>query len=319
MMLMRATLGGLLATILVGSCGTKPSPVKTAHNKAAPVPTVETPNPPAAATKPTGTTVIIRQRETHGFLLGWVEGESSISVVPNGSDLVPEGTTTTVQSYITAPTPLTSIGIFKKDFVQVKEATGRTRVECGHVLAELRGETNGELFAVASHALHPRDVREVAATPSHWALLAKSVRTAKAPATAPKKDYQVAEMNVYEVDLDGDGTTETIQVAIGELFQTEATFDYSVLAVSSGDSAPVVVGYQKPTDPEAYDSSESTDLLGIADLNGDGKMEVLVLFDSEWGHYERLAVYTWDGTLKPLMTYAWPEDDCYPELSKWPN
>ncbi len=259
-----------------------------------------------------GNTVLLRQMGRHAFLLGRVDGDTSTSVSPSST---PEADPNVVQGYLTGQEPLTSLGIFEKDFVQITKATGRTKVDCGQVIAELAGEGDGEYLAIATHPLHLREVRKVPATAAHRSALAKAVPGVVIPAKPPRKEYQAAEMDVYEVDLDGDGTIETIEVAISEIFLPEVRFTYSVLSVSSEGSTPEVVGYQKSTAPDALDVM--TSLVGIADLNHDGSMEVLVQFDNHGFHYHGFVAYTWNGALTPLMSYVWGESDCYPELNDW--
>ncbi len=262
-----------------------------------------------------GSTILLRQMGRHAFLLGRVDGDTSTSVSP--ASTAPGAAPSAVQGYLSGQQPLTSLGIFEEDFVQITKVTGRTRVDCGHVIAELAGGENGAYLAIATHPLHLRKVRKVPATAAHLSALAKVVPAVVVPAKPPRKEYQPAEMDVYEVDLDGDGTIETIQVAISELFQPELRFTYSVLSVSSEGNAPEVVGYQKPTAPDSLDSIEMTSLVGIADLNHDGSMEVLMGFDGESSHYHGFIAYAWNGTLTPLMSYVWGESDCYPELNDW--
>ena len=117
---------------------------------------------------------------------------------------------------------------------------------------------------------------------------------------------------VLRVDLEGDGAEELVIAATryqkgGEFPSPDsATGDYSLLViVKNSDTSPEIIPVAAEYYPAAkeFNAPNQHDLIGVLDLNGDGRME-LVLYET---YYEGAAttVYTFDGSqAAPLLVNA---------------
>lgn len=110
-----------------------------------------------------------------------------------------------------------------------------------------------------------------------------------------ERDLEVAEPNIkqlYRTDLEGDGTNEVLVVAEDVspgLFAEEG--DYSIIflrKVVQGEVQTAVLGESVITEPDGFLTSYTIGT--VADLSGDGKMEIVV--DS--AYYEGLGVEVWE-------------------------
>ena len=114
----------------------------------------------------------------------------------------------------------------------------------------------------------------------------------------PKPDVRLT--RAVRVDLEGDGSEETVIAAtryanadaLESLYGTAVAGDYSVVAISrtvNGRVEAILAAgdiYPKPRD---YSAPARYDLRGMLDLNGDGRMEIVV--DSQWYEGGGIDVY----------------------------
>ena len=185
--------------------------------------------------------------------------------------------------------------------------TGRSRVACDAVFVELdSADAAEEVLISGSHPLTPRPVEPIEPSKETLARLAEVVPEASALALQAANERQA-----FRVDLDGDGSEEVVLQVTGEIREDES-FDYSVVAVIPEKGAASVVGYQASGTSGGESDQHLTELWTIADVNGDGSMEVVVFHTEPWLHHHRLFVYAWDDELRALVMYRWAESDCHP-------
>lgn len=181
--------------------------------------------------------------------------------------------------------------------------TGKSRIACDAVFVELdSADATGEILISGSHPLTPRPVKPVEPSKEIRARLAEAV-----PETSNLSRQAPNELEAFRVDLDGDGSDEVVLQVTGAIREDES-FDFSVVAVIPETGAVDVVGYQASGQSDQH----FAELWAIADVNGDGSMEVVVLHTEPWLHYHRLFVYAWDDELRALVMYQWAESDCHP-------
>lgn len=261
--------------------------------------------------------LLLRQMGTHGIFMAKYEIGNVVSVVSAMN-------TTSVQTIpaasalglVNRSNPLTTLGILADDFVPSGIATGRARVDCeDSVVVELK-ESDGNFLVSANHALQPRPVTEVQFTEFHVVQLARAVRFAGL--AHPGNGYSESTTRAYNVDLDGDGSIETVLLAEGPVKEADETFTYSVVAVAAQGKTPKIVGYvQGETSPDSALYGSHAQLEAIADLDGDGRMELMVFHEEFGWHYHNMITYYWDGELTPMAEYIWAENDCYPNTENW--
>lgn len=183
--------------------------------------------------------------------------------------------------------------------------TGKSRIACDAVFVELdSADAAGEILIGGRHPLVPRPVEPVAPSKETLARLAEAV-----PAASDLSRQAPNELEAFRVDLDGDGAQEVVLQVTGAMREDES-FDYSVVAVVPETGAVDVVGYQASEESDQH----LAQLWAIADVNGDGSMELVVLHSEPWLHYHRQFVYAWDDELRALVMYRWAESDCHPDL-----
>lgn len=157
---------------------------------------------------------------------------------------------------------------------------GRSKGTLSGIKLEDGGDVGGAMLHTekADGAVHlsgatptfPRPVKAITARPEATRILqtflvAQGLKRAKARIT-----------KIVEVDLDGDGTKETLLEArnrenVASLNAKWTAADYSAVLLIHGGKA-------LPLEFESYAKSESMELKrlrGIADLDGDGRMEVV--------------------------------------------
>ncbi len=109
---------------------------------------------------------------------------------------------------------------------------------------------------------------------------------------ALRLDYQ--QLSAYRTDLEGDGTEEIILTATAlqeESLHMVAPGEYALAALLRGDSAILLVGDFYTAEEMAFPSAYA--ISAVLDLNGDGKMEVVV-HDRHW-EGDLLLVYEING------------------------
>jgi len=186
--------------------------------------------------------------------------------------------------------------------------TGLHRRECDDVYVQLAAASDNVSFLLTgTHALQPRPVIKATLTAAQLATLKTLVKTKS----------KVDDWNnfvVVSADLDGDGTQEIVVEATDKILDDES-FTFSVIVVFSPGHKPVLLGYLAAES----DDASWTSLDSIADMNGDGSMELIILHDESWYDYHPYAVYRWTGTaLDKINEFNWVERDCYAE-SEWPK
>ncbi|WP_045119425.1 hypothetical protein [Haliangium ochraceum] len=189
--------------------------------------------------------------------------------------------------------------------------TGDTRVQCLQALARVEGESEfGELLVAGKHRLQPRPVTEIEADRGALARL---------PAAYRDGDIDIAafdSFDVYRADLDGDGRPEQIAALTAPYREEDQTTDFSIVSVSAGKRSHAV-GHLARKEGE-YEDTKQIEIRAIADLDGDGRMEVVTEYHEYGIHFHHLVIHAWNGReLQPLAEFRYGERDCYPADS-WP-
>ncbi|GEM_PF-6308971 len=182
--------------------------------------------------------------------------------------------------------------------------TGRSRVECGELIVEMKGKSEEGLFLRADHPLQPNPVVSVK-THSEYK---KKIRDELGL-------RRIEALQVFRADLDGDGESERIHIVNGP----PESNDYAYIIVESKGEYSKIGYKQGVAKARPKDAPFNVSLLAITDLNGDGKMEIVVAFDDNPIHFHKWIVYSWTGSLTPLLDYTWGERDCYPNMADWPD
>jgi hypothetical protein len=134
-------------------------------------------------------------------------------------------------------------------------------------------------FAVGTNAnweILPRQPKEASLTDANYKKAVADVLRRRGLPKSPVKIKQAV-----QVDLDGDGKTEVLLVAnhyAQDASLNAKTGNYSFLIIRQtigGKAQNIFVGGNFLTTKDQYYEGEYT-LSGIADLNGDGKMEIIV-------------------------------------------
>jgi hypothetical protein len=188
--------------------------------------------------------------------------------------------------------------------------SGSVRIQCeDDVFVHAPGLDDARAFYVAARRpVHPRPVSELK--------MADEARDRVASALGLKGRDTLVIDEASTADLDGDGKGEMIVVASSEM-RDEADLDHSVLLIAPSIGEPAMVGYRRAIDGK--DDAHLVQLQGIADVNGDGRMEVLALHTAPWIHHHRLVVYAWmNAKLVPLIEHVWAERECHPD-DDWPT
>ena len=113
-----------------------------------------------------------------------------------------------------------------------------------------------------------------------------------------------------QVDLDGDGTQETV-IATDyyetEDLETRAAGDYSFIVLTkiiNGRPTNILVDGDFFTQKGASGSPDTRSILLIADLNGDGTMEIILRVDHQEGHWNRVYQLNENKLTKVLEVYC---------------
>jgi hypothetical protein len=143
-------------------------------------------------------------------------------------------------------------------------------------------------FAVGANAdwkILPRSVQTASLTDANYKNAVAAVLRVRGLAKSPVKIEQAV-----RVDLDGDGAEEVLLTAehyAEDASQNAKPGNYSVLMmrqITGGKVRNILVGGNFLTKKNVYYAGEYS-IAGIADLNGDGKMEVLVVisgYEEDW-------------------------------------
>jgi hypothetical protein len=215
--------------------------------------------------------------------------------------------------FLPGPTIARPIALVRHESAPV-QLSGLSRNPCDEVHVQVSGTDSYEgLFVTATHDLQPRSVDSFTPGKKERAWVA-SIVGADNFSTTKAKDFN--NFDGYRADLDGDGSVETIIEATGHVSEDDESFDFSVLLVRSqgkmawlGFLAKPPLGYEVR---EEYTDAQWIGLQGIADLDGNGTMELVAMHDESWNHYHNLRVHQWkDSHLKSFTSFHWPERDCY--------
>ena len=189
--------------------------------------------------------------------------------------------------------------------------SGRLRSECGDYYAALARPSAAGGFAIVSSAgtvgvAPPAPMQSVDVKPAYVAAVAGLIARATKLKVSPTIE------RAYSVDLDGNGKPEIVLQATHPDLQgapPEYKPEYYSLIVVLPDAAgaePVFAGYLQSV--KDWDFFEVLEVDSVADVDGDGKPELLVRarFEEGW----QTQVFRFDGKLKELFREVAGEGQC---------
>jgi hypothetical protein len=191
--------------------------------------------------------------------------------------------------------------------------SGNVREDCFELRAELAAPSAALGFAIVRDAPSARSapLQSVAVEPSYVAAVAQVIEAASGLKLTPTIEH------AYRVDLDGQGKPEIVlQATHPELAGDPAEYKpeyYSLLVVLSDDrsSTPAHTGYLQAA--QSLGSFEVLALDAVADVDLDGKLELLVRARHAEGWQTRVFRYT--GALNEIFHSVGGEGQC-PEASE---
>lgn len=286
------------------SVATDPSPTDPPATDASP----DSTNPPPAM--PTGATVVVHAdgggfAESHWTPLGWWDGSGwnragfdetgTAIVVPLPTLSSVSATGLDLPGGVTSGHSYGSPGTFCVD-----DRTGPT-IDLGVLVSTTPVSYGYSVVAVAADwPLQPRPVVEAGVDAEIYQEVGESL------ANDPKVDPSTGDVvQVVRADLDGDGVEEVL-VAFERITNDFGTAgDFSIVYVRfpepGGTVADEVLFEYYPDEPVDFPLPGQSSVLGVADLNGDGVMEV-ILREVFW-EYAGAVVYSLeDGALTAVMS-----------------
>lgn len=181
------------------------------------------------------------------------------------------------------------------------------RNECGELFTKLAEDAPAQGFAVAgaAGAVKFQPLKRINVTPAQRAAVARLLQAATKLAIKP--NIKAA----YSIDLDGNGKPEIVVVASHPDLDTDFAHlkpeYYSLLIVlpDHPDAEPVYAGYLQATQQRGF---EVLDLDAAADLEGDGRLDLLVRARHEEGFQAQ--VFRYQDGLTQVFQSAGGEGNC---------
>jgi hypothetical protein len=179
--------------------------------------------------------------------------------------------------------------------------SGAARTACEDTLVQATGTANAPLLVGGTHPVQPRPVTRLETLPDPWSMAGLDLDLTEA----------------WSVDLDGDGTLEVVTVALSDTYEgAPDTLDHSLVSVHTAKTKDHT-GFPASHPPGKKLNLDGktpryTTLDGIADITGDGRMELVISHHLPWSHYHERVVYQWSPAgLWVLATDLRGERDCY--------